>query len=341
MKLETRDIIPLLNSEYGHLGNIISVQPLQFSFHVNNQLFLVETEEKKYILKFNQALNDFYGIEDATVKLEAIGRSTGILHKNGLNVEETVPSTNGNYVSLFKEGSLRLFRFIEGREYSVTEDRADLKRLISFSKQLHSFPVSKLESEISNIRIYLTAPYSLEETHKKKEFIQKKLEEESGEQWRGIKENFDSVFDEVERLILWNESQDKRITHVDLHPRNVIIGFDSVLSAIDLDYLRVGNPFVCLGLTFTRTSFFGKSERLAKDLENSLDFFESVYGAESKSDFAKNLLYGALYIEAEKIFRNLYRYYKTGMYRNFAEDVSKFHYQIFDIVRTIIKNRGY
>ncbi|PJZ58129.1 aminoglycoside phosphotransferase family protein [Leptospira barantonii] len=341
MKLENRDLIPLLSREYGHLGNIISVEPLQFSFHVNNQLFLIRTEDRKYILKFNQALNDFYGIEDATVKLEAIGRSTGVLRKSGMNVEETIPSINGNYVSLLNQGSLRLFHFIEGREYSVTEDKADLERLISFSKLLHSFPVSKLESEIPNIRIYLTAPYSLEETHKNKRFIQEKLEEEKGEQWRDVQENFETVFEEVERLILWNESHEKRITHVDLHPRNVIIGFDSVLSAIDLDYLRIGNPFVCLGLTFTRTTFFGKSERLAKDLENNLGFFESIYGADSKPDFAKNLLYGALYIEAEKIFRNLYRYYKTGMYRNFAEDVSKFHYQIFDIVRSIIKSKGY
>lgn len=340
MKLEASDIVGLLQRDYRNIGDVISVTPLQFSFHVNNQLFLIQANEQKYVLKFNEALNDFYGVENATSKLEAIAKAGKILKENGLDVEETVPADTGRYVSKFKEGSIRLFRFIEGREYS-SENREDLKKLIGFSKKLHSFPVAEIELKIADIRSYLTAPYSLEEVVTHHPFIYEKLLTEKGEVWAVVQKNFRTVIDEVERLTFWNRSKAEQMMHVDLHPRNVIIGKNSDISAIDLDYLRIGNPFVCLGLTFTRTVFFGKSERRAEDLEESLDFFESVYEPGSTPDFAKDLLYGAFYIEAEKIFRNLFRYYKTGMYRRFAEDVSKFHYQIFDLVRTIIRRRGY
>ncbi|AOP33669.1 hypothetical protein A0128_07335 [Leptospira tipperaryensis] len=340
MILDITDILTLLKKEYSHLGNILSLTPLQFSFHVNNQLFLVETEKDKYILKFNEALNDFYGIENASLKLETIGRCTKVLKENGLPVEETVASIEGNYVSRLYGGSIRLFRFIEGREYSIEGD-ADLRKLISFSKKLHTFPIRKLEIEIPNVGLHLSAPYPLEKTIDNFEFIQKKLKEEVGESWHVVSENFRNVLVEAENLIQWNQDKNHHLAHVDLHPRNVIVGFESGLSVIDLDYLRIGNPFVCLGLTFTRTTFFGKKERRGEDLEDKLSFFESVYESGPDSEFVKNLLYGALYIETEKIFRNLYRYYKTGMYRNFAEDVSKFHFQIFEIVRSIIKKRGY
>ncbi len=340
MKLKIEEITELLNQKYKVIGNVSSVQALTFSFHVNNQLFLIEAGNKKYILKYNEALNDFYGIENAVSKLEAIGKSTYILKRNGLNVEETVPGDNGNFVNELCGGSVRLFHFIEGREYS-SDNKDDLEKLILFSKKLHSFSVSQLESEIQGVKSYLSAPYSLEETIKEYKFILTKLNSEVGDQWRIVSDNFDSVLNRADKLIEWNRDKVGYVTHVDLHPRNIIIDSSSNISAIDLDYLRIGNPFVCLGLTFTRTTFFGKPARLASDLEENLDFFSSVYAQSSDSKFIENLLYGALYIETEKIFRNLYRYYKTGKYRNFAEDVAKFHYQIFEIVDSIIKKRGY
>lgn len=339
MNLEVADIVELLNRKYKTIGEVLSVKPLQFSFHVNNQLFLVEAGGKRYISKFNEALNDFYGIENAISKLEVIGKSTQVLKQNGLNVEETIPDDNGNFVNELNGGSIRLFHFIEGKEYS-SEDKTDLIKIINFSKKLHSFPITKLESEIPNIKLHLSAPYSLEETVKEYDFISSKLESEIGTHWNSIKENFGRVHNEAKQLILWSKDKTNYVTHVDLHPRNVIVGSSDV-SVIDLDYLRIGNPYVCLGLTFTRTGFFGKPERIGSDLKANISLFESTYCDSHNPDFIKDLLFGALYIEAEKIFRNLYRFYKTGKYRNFAEDVAKFHYQIFEIVGSIIRKKGY
>ena len=46
-------------------------------------------------------------------------------------------------------------------------------------------------------------------------------------------------------------------------------------------------------------------------------------------EFCSNLIKGSIFCEVEKILRNLYRYYKTGQYRKFAEDVVTLHLPLF------------
>ena len=117
---------------------------------------------------------------------------------------------------------------------------------------------------------------------------------------------------------------------MDFHPRNVLWGKDNSALMIDMDYLRVGNPFVCLGLTLTRTLLYLKKEvSLDNILELRIRIYEIYCPQMNMKEFTNNLIKGCIFCEVEKILRNLYRYYKTGEYRKFAEDAVNVHLPLF------------
>ena len=117
---------------------------------------------------------------------------------------------------------------------------------------------------------------------------------------------------------------------MDFHPRNVLWGKDNSALMIDMDYLRVGNPFVCLGLTLTRTLLSLKKEISTQNIHEIItEIYETYSPRIDLKEFNSNLIKGSIFCEVEKILRNLYRYYKTGEYRKFADDVVTLHLPLF------------
>ena len=331
------EIEKLFKLNYSQQGDILQTTKLQFDFHVNNQLYLIQTSISKYILKINESLDDFYGISNSYRKLETISKVGSLLAKNGCNVETTVKSDKGEYVTRFEENSIRVFNFIDGRSFSE-ENSQDLIRLIKFSYKLHNYPVVSLQS-ISNVESDLVAPYPLEEIILEREFIKDRLKQHQQNIYYDILYHFDEISKDAFKLLKWKQKNNNSLTHMDLHPRNSIIRTEEFY-AIDLDFLRIGNPYICLGLSLTRTSFFKKSKKHTDLIEKNLTIFDINYPNGDSKEFKKNILFGALYIEIEKIFRNLYRYFDTGKYENYAEDVGKFHYRYYTMIKNLIEKIG-
>lgn len=342
MSVDLQNLYEIVNRKYKNIGKVIDITPLNFSFTVNNELFFIKTNKINYILKYNEALNDFYGISNSLEKLEHISLVSKIVKDYGLAIEEVIESTDGNYASEFMKGSIRIFKFIKGREYSI-HNHDDCIKMIHFSKDIHNFPLEILNKKTDNYKDYLKAPYPLEESVAHSDYIKFNLKKEAleVEDWNQIFLEFDLLLSQAQNFISWNKSRINSLVHADFHPRNVIIDESEVLHTIDLDYLRIGNPYVCLGLTFTRTAFFGKKVKDKIDLENLFYlFFENYEPNSNISEFKKNLLLGASYIEVEKIFRNLLRFYRTGKYKKFSDDVLTMHYPIHKILNQIIEHDG-
>lgn len=326
--------------QYDLGSNDFQISQMVFDFVVNNKIYLIKTESEKFILKYNESLNDFYGISDSVEKLETISKVTNLLVESQFPVENIVSNKSGNFVIPYLEGSIRIFRFIEGRQYSRNE-RSDKVSLIHFSKRLHTFPIDILINKMPNVYSHLVAPYALESVIDKFDYILDNLIYSSEEKWISFASNFEKVSKSLDYYVKWNNQFEKSLIHCDLHPRNVIFGENNGIHVIDLDYLRLGNPYVCLGFSLTRTSFFEENVKNEESILENLEVFENVYSRRESNGFAKDLLNGAIYIEIEKIFRNLYRYFVTGKYKKFAEDVLVVHYNYFTMLENLKLRLGF
>ena len=333
MNSEIKDLQKIVSENYKEFESVLSIEPLTFKFRVNNLLYLALAGKKKYILKRIKILNDFYGISDAAEKLEMISAVSDFLAKNDFPIEKVIVNKSGHFMLAFKQDTIRAFEYYESREFN-SSDMQDTEAVFKLSKQLHSFPIEQLLKELPDSQQYLKAPYPLDETFKKAEWISEKLNLERGEQWESLQSQFSKVIEAVPALLKWEKSHLYTLTHLDLHPRNVIFREDNRPLMIDMDYMRLGNPYVCLGFSLTRLSFLQQPIRTLERLKTFLKILTKVYlpVGEDAESFEKEVLKGALYIETEKIFRNLYRNYHTQNYRNFAEDVPAMHFPIYQLV---------
>ena len=202
---------------------------------------------------------------------------------------------------------------------------------INLSKRLHSYPLEELKSSFPKLTSLLVAPYGVNETLKQFNFLQENLSKEIDiDIYMSLKSNLSLVFEEGLSLSSWDLKIKPVLTHMDFHPRNVLWGKNNTALMIDMDYLRVGNPFVCLGLTLTRTLIYLKKEISSHNLIELITEIHKNYCPKMDiKEFTFNVIKGSIFCEVEKILRNLYRYYKTGEYKKFADDVVKLHLPLF------------
>tara|TARA_B100000886_G_C20426782_1_gene494532 strand:- start:3979 stop:5001 length:1023 start_codon:yes stop_codon:yes gene_type:complete len=323
LKLKT-----VLAKEFPDLGNFIDINPMRFDFNVNNSLYLYKTDLGKYIVKEMYLARDFYGIPNPKDRLELISKVSSHLKNSGINLESIKSSASGKFLVTFENNFLRVFDFFESEGLNPAEPE-QFRQMILLSKKLHELPLEEFISYFPNLISLLVAPYGLDKTLEQFDCLKENLLKET-DSFSLIKSNLSLVFEKGLSLSQWNLNVQPVLTHMDFHPRNVLWGKDNSALMIDMDYLRVGNPFVCLGLTLTRTLLYLKKEISTQNIHETItEMYETYCPRIDIREFNTNLIKGSIFCEVEKILRNLYRYYKTGEYRKFADDVATLHLPLF------------
>ena len=322
------DLKLVLSEEFPDLGTFVELNPMVFDFNVTNSLYLYQTNLGKFIVKEMSVACDFYGTPLARDRLELVSEVTERLRKSGMPIESIKSSVGGKFLVTSEKNVLRAFDFFESEGLNPAEPE-QFRQMVFLSKKLHESPLEELVSSFPNLTSLLVAPYGVDETLEQFNYLQESLSKEN-DGFVVLKSNLSLVFEKGLSLSRWNLKIEPVLTHMDFHPRNVLWGKDNSALMIDMDYLRVGNPFVCLGLTLTRTLIFLKKEISTQNiLELRTVMYENYCPQMDMKEFTSNLIRGSILCEVEKILRNLYRYYKTGEYRKFAEDVVTLHLPLF------------
>lgn len=322
------DLRSVLSEEFPNLGNFIQLNQMHFNFNVNNSLYFYQTNLGKFIVKEMNVACDFYGSSLARERLELISKVTDSLRSSGMPLESIKSSIKGEFLVNFEKNVLRVYDFFES-ECLNPADPEQFKQMIFLSKQLHESPLEKLISIFPELTSLLVAPYGFDQTLKQFNYINDNLSKET-DIFLGLKSNLSLIFEKALSLSQWNSNINPVLTHMDFHPRNVLWVKNDYALMIDMDYLRIGNPFVCLGLTLTRTLLYLKKEvSLINVLKLRTKIYEIYCPKMDIQEFTYNMIKGSIYCEVEKILRNLYRYYKTGEYRKFAEDAATLHLPLF------------
>ena len=322
------DLKSVLSKEFPDLGTCTELNPMTFDFNVNNSLYLYQTNLGKFIVKEMYVASDFYGTKNACNRIELISEVTKRLRNAGMPLESIKSSVSGKTLVTFKKNVIRVFDFFESEGLNPAEPE-QFRQMVFLSKRLHESPLEEFISIFPNLTSLLIAPYGVDVTLNQFNYHKEKLSKEN-DAFLILKSNLSLVFKKGLSLSTWSLKIKPVLTHMDFHPRNVLWGKDKSALMIDMDYLRVGNPFVCLGLTLTRTLLYQKKEISSKHiLELRTQMYENYSPQMDINEFTSNLIRGSIFCEVEKILRNLYRYYKTGEYRKFAEDVVTLHLPLF------------
>jgi hypothetical protein len=301
---------------------------MSFDFKVNNSLYLYKTSLGDFFVKEMHVASDFYGMANAKNRLELVSGVTAYLRSLGMPLELVNSSASGKFLVPFGRNVLRVFNFFVSEELNPAEPE-QFRQMVLLSKKLHESPIEKLVISFPNMTSLLVAPYGLDETLKQFHYLRENLTHDT-HAFQALRSNLRVVFDKGLTLCSWNSKIKPVLTHMDFHPRNVLWGENGAALMIDMDYLRVGNPFVCLGLTLTRTLLFLKREISSENFSELANEMHSIYCPQAdRKEFTSNLISGAILCEVEKILRNLYRFYRTQEYRGFADDVVTLHYPLF------------
>ena len=318
----------LLIKKFPNLGNGIKLSRMLFDFKVNNLLYLYETNLGKFVIKKIYLANDFYGTERSNERLELICKLTEALREYGMQIESIKPTVNGTFLATIGKNFVRAFDYFENQGFNPA-DYKQFQQMIYLSKKLHDSPIEQLVNRFPEMPSLLIAPYGLSETLEQFQFLDENLSKESNE-FLVVRKYLKDIFEKGLSLSDWSSKIEPVLTHMDFHPRNILWSKTKFALMIDMDYVRVGNPFSCLGLTLTRTLLYlNKEITIENILEQSSNIYLHYQPKINQTDFIANLIKGAMLCEIEKILRNLFRYYKTRKYRKYADDVTSLHFPLF------------
>lgn len=311
----------LLESNYSQLGNISSIEKLSFDFPVANEIYSFTTPSGKYIVKIMVAPDSFFGNSGSLKRLETVSKAINKLNSLGLPVENIQQSNFGTFVLQDGKSLLRVYDYIQGEKYS--SDKLDLC-CRSLSK-LHSQDPEAIGKELlDELSVYQVA-LPLTETFPNIEYIKEELLKRRDEHpaFGEVLKHFDMIKASAENSLSYKDtsSYGKILIHSDFHPRNVIIN-DNLATLIDLDYLIYDKPFKCIGFSVLRFASFGEKLN-TENLKNSLNKFLSFY--DDRDNLRNDVINAMNYMETEKIFRIIYRYFKTGTYAHFLNNIIPVH----------------
>ena len=328
-----------LEKYYPNIKSISSIKKLNLDFTTLSEVYKVYCNDKKFILKINHNSKEFYGDNHVEKRFETIGHISSLMHAKRFPVEKIIKNKNGKYVTVNKDRLLRLFVFIESNKINDIDIDKNFYEMIKLSNRLHNFPLKLIEDNNINIQKELSVPYPLDCYNKYIDLIHRNLELEKGRKWDEFKLYFLNIDDEIQLVTNWKKDNKQRnLTHMDLRLENVLFSKKNKATLIDLDMMRFENPYICLGFTFSRTFFNHKSFKSLSDIEIFLDNLINLYSLKDKNKklMKRNILFGAKYIEIEKIIRNTYRYYKTKLFRKFTDDILIIHFPIVKIIDNLI-----
>ena len=102
------DLKSVLSTEFPDLGTCRELNPMTFDFNVNNSLYLYQTNLGKFIVKEMYVASDFYGIKNASDRLELISEVTKRLRNAGMPLESIKTSVSGKLLVTFKKNVIRV-----------------------------------------------------------------------------------------------------------------------------------------------------------------------------------------------------------------------------------------
>ena len=257
--------------------------------------------------------------------MECINR----LNNNKFQVENILRNNKGNFITTYKEKSLRLFEYINGRSFNNSESDIFIaaNSMYKIHKNSSKFIEPKLLKKISNFK----TPYSLHETSKNikniveytKQCIKKKYFINSLEYFlenisyieRGINISKDCLI-----------NQDCSLTHLDFHQENIIYTNDNQGVIIDFDNAQIGPIEKCSAFSIMRFANYKDSKKLdINSIYRVANIWVESYGFANKNLQIKSYLKWMIFIETEKVLRIIQRYKATKKFSNFITNLEKLH----------------
>ncbi len=240
--LPTIEIKQLLEESYPQISRekIIKIEKIKGN-EKNSHNYVVETEEKKYLVRRHIILTK----ENAEIVLGIIT----FCSKQGVKVPAIITNRDNRLVTERKDDLFTIFEFIEGSEFSGSQQQLTaLAREVARLHQvlrLYNGALPTLEKSVYDESGYANL------TEKELEIVSKDLPLETISL---IKREMEKQ--KLEKTVLKTESIVIQPIHRDLHPKNILFRGEGVAAILDFDAIKMGARIVDVG--FCGFRFAGK-----------------------------------------------------------------------------------
>lgn len=234
----------LLTKSYGNIGTVRAIDRLPGN-NINSLNYRISTVRGVFLLKKMSVR-----AAEEKSRLAHLQKIVQASHQESLNLPEMVPATDGSLLSWGNDAFWLVMDWLPGVHYDGQE--ACLKKIFEAIAQLNvflgSFPGGRQKRFFKTYSFY--EPTELQGFLKYQQWYQRSKTGNKDLLERNLRfsaETIFSCFDPRTLRLISETFVPEHLTHIDLHPHNILVTKSGRVSFLDLDSISFSHRLPCIG----------------------------------------------------------------------------------------------